>query len=95
MAEEKERRWQRRRPTAIAGQVIVNGHSQALACTLQNLSSGGAQLAFATAVDLLTEFELEVASLDLRVEAKVVWSREERYGVVFLWPQHKRLGKPG
>jgi hypothetical protein len=94
MAEENERRWHRRRLSAIAGQVTVNGQSEALACTLQNLSSGGAQLAFATAVDLPPEFELEVPSLSLRVGARVTWSRAELFGVEFIWPQHERLGKP-
>ncbi|WP_418294776.1 PilZ domain-containing protein [Microvirga ossetica] len=77
-----------------AGQVIVKGQSRALACTLQNLSSGGALLAFAIAVDLPPEFELEAPSLSLRLGARVTWNRAELHGVEFIWPQHERLGKP-
>jgi hypothetical protein len=35
---------------------------------------------------------LEIPTLDLRVDAQLIWSRDERHGVTFVWPQHKERG---
>lgn len=52
------------------------------------MSSSGARLAFAEVLELPPVFELEVSSLDLRVEVTVVWSNAKQHGVKFVWPQH-------
>ena len=90
MKRESERRWHHRRSSAFSARIVFNNHTPAMTCTVQNLSSGGVQLAFATIVELPPEFVLEVPNLNLRVEARVVWSRAKLHGVTFLWPQHNR-----
>ena len=47
----------------------------------------GAQVTFAAAVALPPSFVLEIPSLDLQVEARVVWSRAGQHGVTLVWPQ--------
>ncbi|QRM35838.1 PilZ domain-containing protein [Microvirga sp. VF16] len=87
MPEETDRRWHRRWPTSFKARVVFDDQSPALPCIVQNMSASGAQLAFATVFELPREFELEIPSLDLRVEARVVWSRDEQHGVTLVWPQ--------
>ncbi len=82
-----DRRWHNRWPSVLSGRVAFNDQSPALECTVQNMSPRGAQIAFATAFELPREFELVIPSLDLRIDARAVWSRAERHGVTFVWPQ--------
>jgi hypothetical protein len=87
MTREEERRWHNRRSSVLSGQVVLNAYSPALPCTVENMSASGAQLTFATTFELPSEFVLEIPRPDLRVEARVVWSRAEQHGVSLVWPQ--------
>ena len=93
MSQGDERRWHHRRSSVFSAQIWLSDQSPAISCKVQNLSSGGAQLTFASIVELPPEFFLEVATLDLRVKARVVWSLGEQHGIMFVWPQHKERGK--
>jgi hypothetical protein len=83
-----ERRRHIRRQASLSARVVFNPRSPSLSCTVQNLCSSGAQIAFAGPVDLPGEFALEVPGLDLNVQARVAWSRAEEHGITFVWP-HK------
>jgi hypothetical protein len=82
-----DRRWHSRWPSGYRGRVVFDDQSPALGCTVQNMSPRGGEIVFTTAFELPPEFELVIPSLDLRVEARAVWSRAEHHGVTFLWPQ--------
>ncbi|WP_371826958.1 PilZ domain-containing protein [Microvirga sp. VF16] len=83
-----ERRWHRRRASNHSAKIVLPNHSPTLTCTVENISAGGVRIRFATAVALPPEFVLEIPSLNLRVDARVVWSRGEHAGIRFLWRQH-------
>ena len=90
MTEESDRRWHNRRGATLGARVMLNDAT--LPCTVRNMSASGAQLTFATSVELPQEFALEVPQLDLKVHAQLIWSRAEQHGVTFLWPQYNARG---
>lgn len=92
MSEQSDRRRYFRRPTALEAQVVLGRGSSALSCIVQDLSAGGAGLAFADPVELPSTFVLAVPNLDLTVAAQLIWGHDERYGVAFVWPQHQKYG---
>ncbi|PVE23976.1 hypothetical protein DC522_12765 [Microvirga sp. KLBC 81] len=95
MTRKGERRWHRRQPLDRSAEIVLPNQSPTLPCTVEDISAGGVRIRFATAVALPPEFVLEIPSLTLRVDAHVVWSRGEHYGVRFLWPQqmsHRAAG---
>jgi hypothetical protein len=77
---------------ACTARVIVNDQTPALTCTLNNISAGGACIRFAVTVGLPREFVLEILSLSLRVDVRLAWGGGNRYGVMFVWPQHRNCG---
>jgi hypothetical protein len=89
MSEQGDRRRYFRRPTSLGAQVVLGRGFPALSCIVQDLSAGGAGLAFAEPVELPSTFVLAVLNLDLTVAAQLVWSHDERHGVAFVWPQHQ------
>jgi hypothetical protein len=88
MAERADRRLHRRQPLNVSAWVRANDQVPPISCAVENLSAGGARLVLAPAVELPREFELEIPTLDLRVEAHQVWRQGEHHGVRFVWPQH-------
>jgi hypothetical protein len=92
MLRDPDRRWHRRQPAAYSARVVLTGHPLAQECFIEDMSSGGARIRFATAVALPPEFVLEVSSLFLRVDAHVVWSQGEHHGVRLVWSQHRHYG---
>lgn len=87
MTEGDDRRWHIRRVSRLQARVIINDRSPALECTVRDLSARGARLVVATSCALPSTFELELPNLQLRVKARLVWSRAEQHGVMFVWPQ--------
>jgi len=87
MTEGTDRRRHNRRQSTYRARAVFNDQSPTLPCTVQNLSASGAQLTFAAAVALPPSFVLEIPSLDLQVEARVVWSCAGQHGVTLVWPQ--------
>ncbi|MBD2750780.1 PilZ domain-containing protein [Microvirga sp. BT688] len=92
MSDGSDQRWHHRRPTTITAKVLAGSGSPPLTCTVQNLSAGGAQLTFPEELVLPATFMLEVPSLNLQVDAQVIWSQGHQHGVTFVWPQHKERG---
>jgi hypothetical protein len=57
------------------------------------MSANGNQPTFdAPAEESLPVFVLMVPSLQLKVEAHVIWGGGDEYDVAFVWPQHKEHG---
>ncbi|WP_404295457.1 PilZ domain-containing protein (plasmid) [Microvirga sp. RSM25] len=92
---EDERRWHRRRLSDFSANIVLPNQSPSVTCTVENISAGGVRIRLPTAVALPREFVLEIPSLNLRVDARVAWSRGEHHGVKFLWRQHKSSREAG
>ncbi len=83
MDEDDDRRSSKRRRTVLKGRVVFNNRSSVLDCTVRDLSNTGAQLAFADVFALPPDFDLEVPSKSLQVQAHLMWSRGKHHGVRF------------
>ncbi len=88
MNEIDDRRSSQRRRTVLKGRVLLNNRSSVLDCTVRDLSDTGAQLTFADFSLLPLDFELEIPSRDLRIQARVMWSRGTNHGVRFIREQN-------
>jgi hypothetical protein len=86
MAEGDERRLKKRWRTVLKGQIMLNNRSSVLDCTVKNLSDIGANLVFADVSLLPQDFELDIPSRNLRVQARLIWSRGATHGVMFVHP---------
>lgn len=75
-----ERRTFGRRTTLVAAEAVLSDGSR-VACTITNVSEGGAALTLRNIADLPDEFELLVASEDMIVPCSVVHRTEGRVGV--------------
>ncbi len=80
--DEADKRTSQRR-TVLKGQVLFNNRASVFDCTVRDLSATGAQLIFADVSALPPKFELEIPSKDMRVQARVIWSRGQNHGVRF------------
>lgn len=89
VAEQSERRVHHRRPASLKAQVVLGIGSPGLSCVVHDISAGGAGLTFAGPIKLPQGFVLAIPNLDLMVAAQLRWSRGERHGVAFVWPQHQ------
>jgi hypothetical protein len=78
-----ENRLSNRRRTVLKGQVVFNNRASAIDCTVRDLSDTGARIVFADVFLPPPEFELEIPSRDLQVQARLVWSRGATHGIVF------------
>ena len=87
MDESEERRLKKRWRTVLKGQVMLNNGSSVLDCTVKNLPDIGANLVFADASLLPQDFELDIPSRNLRVQARLIWSRGATHGVMFVPPE--------
>ena len=86
MDEGHERRLKKRWRTVLKGQIMLNNRSSVLDCTVKNLSDIGANLVFADVSLLPQAFELDIPSRNLRVQARLIWSRGATHGVMFVHP---------
>ncbi len=57
-----------------------------------NVSADDAQSAFSAPVVPPSDFMSLVPSLDLKVEAHVIWGGGDEYDVTFVWHQYKEHG---
>lgn len=87
MDEGHERRLKKRWRTVLKGQIMLNNRSSVLDCTVKNLSDIGANLVFADVSLLPQDFELDIPSRNLRVQARLIWSRGATDGVMVVHPK--------
>ena len=87
MDEDDDRRSSKRRRTVLAGKVLFNNRASVFDCTVRDLSESGAQLTLADVSSLPLDFELEIPSKNLRVLARVIWSRGKNHGISFVQEQ--------
>ena len=79
-----ENRSSRRWRTVLKGQVVFNNQGSVIGCTVRDLSETGAQIHCADVSALPEEFTLEIPSKDLRLQARVMWSRGGKHGIMFV-----------
>jgi hypothetical protein len=79
-----ENRSSRRWRTVLKGQVVFNNQGSVFDCTVRDLSETGAQIHLADVGALPEEFTLEIPSKDLRIQARVMWSRGVKHGIMFV-----------
>jgi PilZ domain len=84
MDEDDDRRSSKRRRTVLTGKVLFNNRASVFDCTVRDLSDTGAQLTLADVTALPPDFELEIPSKDMLVQAYVMWSRGKNHGVRFV-----------
>ncbi|MET0532005.1 MAG: PilZ domain-containing protein [Microvirga sp.] len=73
-----------RTSAVFRGRIIINGRSSTLECAVQDLSSSGAKLAFASPEGIPFEFDLEIPTKGSRQRARLVWRQGSICGVRFL-----------
>jgi hypothetical protein len=89
MTRHDERRRYHRPPCHYRANALFVDPSPVAACTVVDISAGGARIRFATPVTLPPSFVLEIPDLTLRVDAQLIWSCGESHGVRFVWPQRR------
>ena len=82
--DETDKRASNRRRTVLKARMLFNNRSSVLDCTVRDLSDTGAQLTLADVSALPHEFELEICSKDVLVQARVMWSRGKNHRVRFV-----------
>ena len=80
----QERRSSKRWGAYFKARIVFNNRSSVLDCTVRDLSDTGAQLTLADVSALPPDFELEIPSIDMLVQAQVMWSRGKNHGVRFV-----------
>jgi hypothetical protein len=69
-----------------AGRISFNGGRAVTACTIKNLSDGGACLALASAIGIPDSFNLVFDSGEPSRVCQVIWRKDEQIGVAFKPP---------
>ncbi len=83
MASEQRKDSERRR-AFVPGKVVVQHPAFTGYCTVRDLSSGGAKLAFGAIPKLPDTFELQIPSQGKTHEVELRWQRGLQVGVQFL-----------
>jgi hypothetical protein len=82
MIEHRNERRAAPRHQVLKGATIAFG-GNGLACTVHNLSAGGAALDFASSISLPPSFMLVIKADQFIRRCRPVWSRDKRIGVAF------------
>lgn len=86
-----ERRKMPRQRTLLGGTVRELNKLSTWSCTVRNINDNGARLEIANTSWLPNQFDLEIASRDMRQPVRVIWRTMNQVGVVFR-PEDRRLG---
>lgn len=87
------RRRAKRIPSILEGRITLEGNKSYISCTIRNLSDTGAQIWLPGTIDLPHEFELEIPRLEQLLEVRLVWSKGQSHGVMFLTPLQSHVGE--
>ena len=77
-----------RRQTNLAGRLLTAKGRAPIACTVRDLSDGGARIDVPDETLLPYEFELEVHDISLFVRTRVAWTSGNSYGLMFISAPH-------
>ncbi|MBD2746514.1 PilZ domain-containing protein [Microvirga sp. BT688] len=80
----KDRRLRRRVPTILEGRIQIEGRESDIECTVRDLSDSGARIFLHQPLELPDEFILSIPKRGLSSNARVMWSRDRRHGVMLL-----------
>jgi hypothetical protein len=74
----------RRLPAILEWRITLDNQRPPISCTIRDLSAAGARLWVPREVVLPCEFELEIPRLQQSLKVRVVWSKAQTHGVMFL-----------
>jgi hypothetical protein len=80
----QERRGQSRTKVEASGRILARDVDQLLSCTVRDMTSKGLRLEFSVAEPLQTEFDFSFDNFRTTHECRLVWSRKNVAGVVFV-----------
>jgi hypothetical protein len=78
------RRLSKRLPSILEGGIRLGPEAVQIPCTIRDLSTTGARIWLPGSVDLPGEFELEIPMLEQAVRVRLIWSKAQNHGVMFL-----------
>ncbi len=78
------RRQSKRFATILEGRIRLDGQDLAIACRIRDLSAGGARIGLSETIDLPSEFELAIPRLGQVLKVRLIWSRGQSCGLMFL-----------
>ena len=78
-----ERRISPRRKSILQGRIYFNDGRSSFDCTIRDISSTGAKLAFSSAVETPSVIDLYLPNKKETHSAKVMWRRGDEMGVAF------------
>ena len=78
------RRRHKRILSVLEGRIQLEPEGLQIPCTLRDISAGGARLWMPGALELPSEFHLEIPKLGQSLRVRLVWSRVKSHGVKFL-----------
>lgn len=87
------RRRAKRIPSILEGRITFESHDSHIACTIRNLSETGAQIWLPDGTGLPHEFELEIPKLGQSLKVRLVWSKGQSHGLMFLTPLQSHVGE--
>jgi hypothetical protein len=87
------RRRSKRLLSILEGRIRIGDQARQIPCTLRDLSATGARIWLRRAIELPGEFELEIPRLDQSLKVRLIWSRDESHGVMFLEELRHPLGE--
>ena len=73
-----------RRQTNLAGRLLTAKGRAPIACTVRDMSDGGARIEVPDETLLPYEFELEIPDMSLLVRTRVAWTSGHSYGLMFI-----------
>lgn len=88
----QDRRRARRIPSILEGGVTLESQPSPMSCTIRDLSTTGARIWLPESVDLPTEFVLAIPKLKQSLKVRLVWSKAQTHGVMFLEQLHDHGG---
>jgi hypothetical protein len=94
-----ERRSRKRWHSVLKGHIMSSYQPPLIECIVRDLSDTGAKIRLFDPCELPSEFNLEIPSRRLRVQARLTWSRGTDHGLMFLekvkaWTDPVRTAAP-
>lgn len=68
----------------LTGRIIFNNRCSVINCTVRDISDTGAQISFDRPVDIPRDVELDIPKRGAPSAARVIWSRGNNHGLVFV-----------
>jgi hypothetical protein len=78
------RRRSKRFPTILEGRIRLETQTAQIPCRIRDISATGARIWISDPIEIPREFELEIPRLEEILKVRLIWSRPNTHGVMFL-----------